>query len=177
MLAIFPLGRASRWHCKGSCSGSIADDYFHDVRCYEDREAAYPVLVYRVARAFQGRASTEFTYDLRDYPENRETLAASWKMTGQALRRVLAGVEQRLYLCGMPALARGYAPIWYEDMTVAVRKRPRRSVELLGVHQCSNRFRHAAEHCGGEPLCALRESISPGRMRHGFEKAGDGGAG
>ena len=40
-------------------------------------------------------------------------------------------MEQRLYLFGMPALARRYAPIWYEDMTVAVRKRPRRYVEAL----------------------------------------------
>jgi hypothetical protein len=100
-------------------------------RRYEDREAACPVLVYRVARLFHGRALTEFTYDLRDYPENRKTLVASCKMTGHALRRVLAEVEQRLYACGMHALARRYAPIWYEDMIFAVRKRPRRYVELL----------------------------------------------
>jgi hypothetical protein len=110
---------------------SIAMKYFHDVRRYEDRDAAYPVLVYQVARLFHGRASTEFTYDLRDYPENQDTLAASWKMTGQALQRALGEVERRLYEAGMPMLARRYTPVWYEDVLVAIRKKPRRYVELL----------------------------------------------
>ncbi|HLH42879.1 MAG TPA: hypothetical protein VKV74_07830, partial [Bryobacteraceae bacterium] len=110
---------------------SIAEECFRDVQRFEDREGAYSMLVYAVARLFYGREPSEFTYDLRDYPENQATLAASWKLTGQPLQRALAEVEQRLYRAGMPALARRYAPIWYEDVMVAVRKRPRRYVDLL----------------------------------------------
>lgn len=110
---------------------SIAEEYFRDVQRYEHREAAYPVLVYGVSRLFYGRAPAEFTYDLRDYPENQDTLITSWKMTGQGLQRALAEVEQRLYRAGMPALARRYAPLWYEDVMVAVRKKPGAYVDLL----------------------------------------------
>jgi hypothetical protein len=43
----------------------------------------------------------------------------------------MAQIEQRLLAAGMPVLARRYAPVWYEDVLVAVRKKPRRYVDLL----------------------------------------------
>ena len=116
---------------QGFLRRAIADEYFGDMRRVEDRESAYPVLAYRVARIFHGRSATEFAYDLRDYPECPDTLASTWRMTGHALQVQMAQIEQRLLAAGMPVLARRYAPVWYEDVLVAVRKKPRRYVDLL----------------------------------------------
>jgi hypothetical protein len=52
-------------------------------------------------------------------------------MAGQALQIQMAEMEERLHNAGMPALARRYAPVWYEDVLVAVRNRPRSYVDLL----------------------------------------------
>jgi len=60
------------------------------------------MLIYQAARVHRGRASTEFTYDLHDYPENDNTLASAWRLIGERMRQLLAGVEQRLNDAGMP---------------------------------------------------------------------------
>ncbi len=52
-------------------------------------------------------------------------------MTGKNLQAILAGVEQRLSAAGMPELARRYAPVWYEDVVVAVRAKPKLFLALL----------------------------------------------
>src|SRR5262249_46991820 len=86
------------------------EEYFHDISRYADRDAAYPMLVYLAARVNRGRPSTDFTYDLHDYPENQETLASAWRQIGNIMRQLLAGIEQRLKEAGMTSLARWYAP-------------------------------------------------------------------
>lgn len=54
-------------------------------------------------------------------------------MIGRSLQDRMAGVESLLREAGMPALARRYKPVWYEDVIVAVRNRPRRFVALLAA--------------------------------------------
>jgi hypothetical protein len=106
----------------------IPEIYFRDTARYEDREACYPLIVYQASRLCFGRARTEFTYDVAD----PETLPAACRMIGQALRKVLAGVETALRQSGRPELARRYAPVWHQDISNAVRRRPRRLLALLG---------------------------------------------
>ena len=95
---------------------------------FEDRPAAYPLLVYAASRLCHGRPRTEFTYDIAD----PETLPRALYMIGQSLQRVLAAVERRLFEEGRPELARRYAPIWYEDVLRAVKAKPRSLIALLG---------------------------------------------
>jgi len=109
----------------------VAAGYFRDLARFEDRLAAYPVIVYQASRLCHGRPRTEFTYDLRDYPECRTTLATSWKLTGRAIQAVLGRIERRLYDAGMTELAHRYAPVWHQDVLVAVKKKPKPYVELL----------------------------------------------
>ncbi|SRR5579884_4620 len=109
----------------------IAEEYFRDVARFEDREQASSMLVYRVARVNRGKPSTEFTYDLHDYPENVETLAGAWKHLGVAMRQLLEGVQARLREAGMIPLARRYAPVFHEDVLRSVQKRPRTFYELM----------------------------------------------
>jgi hypothetical protein len=109
----------------------VACKYLEDLAQFENRPAAYPVIVYQASRLCHGRPRTEFTYDLRDYPECRTTLAASWKLTGRAIQAVLRRIEQRLYMAGMTELAHRYAPVWHQDVLVAVKKKPKPYVDLL----------------------------------------------
>lgn len=111
--------------------GAIPAAYFGDVSRYRDRQAAYPILVYRVARRCYGRPRSDFTYDLGDYPADRATLLECWKLIGRSLQEELASVERRLHDAGMPSLARRYAPVWYQDVLAAVRKKPKLFVPLL----------------------------------------------
>lgn len=109
----------------------VADAYFREFARLEDREACYPVIVYQAARLFFGRPRTEFTYDLRDFPWCEDTLASSWKLTGRGIQRVLTGLEQRLREAGQEQLARRYSPVWFEDVLVAVQRRPKAYADLL----------------------------------------------
>ena len=106
----------------------IPEMYFRDTARYEDREACYPLIVYQASRPCFGRARTEFTYEVAD----PETLPAAFRMIGCALQKVLAAVETALRESGRPELARRYAPVWHQDILNAVKKRPRRLLELLG---------------------------------------------
>lgn len=105
----------------------IPQRYFQHAALYEDRDAAYPMVVYEASRVCYGRPKTEFTYDVAD----PGALSAAWKMIGRAMQIVLERIEKRLQEAGRPALARRYAPVWHEDILAAVRKKPRRFVELL----------------------------------------------
>ncbi len=109
----------------------ISEEYFRDLDSFTDREAAYPMIVYQAARVCHGRSRGVFTYDLRDYPECRLTLALATKMTGRSLQSILAGMEQRLLTAGMPELARRYAPLWSADVVAAVRRKPQAFIALL----------------------------------------------
>ena len=109
----------------------VAEAYFADAARFADRPAAYPVIVYQASRLCHGRPRTEFTYDLRDYPECDTTLEASWKMTGRSIQTVLRRIECRLLEAGMVELAHRYAPVWHHDVLASVQKKPRPYVELL----------------------------------------------
>jgi hypothetical protein len=101
--------------------------YFTAAGRYEERDAAYPMVVYEACRPCFGRPRTEFTYDIAD----PETLPSAYSMIGRALQTVLARIEKQLYGEGHPALAHRYNPVWYQDILGTVRKRPKRLVELL----------------------------------------------
>jgi len=109
----------------------VAHAYFADLAHFENRPAAYPMIVYQASRLCHGRPRTEFTYDLRDYPECLTTLISSWKLTGRAIQAVLKGIEQRLNDAGMAELAHRYAPVWHQDVLVAVQRKPKAYVDLL----------------------------------------------
>jgi hypothetical protein len=101
--------------------------YFHDIGRFDDREAAYPFLVYQASRICHGRPRTEFTYDIA----GPETLDCATHLIGRALQAVLSRTEQRLQAAGRPELARRYGPVWYEDVLRAVQKKPRPFIALL----------------------------------------------
>jgi hypothetical protein len=105
----------------------IPELYFRDAARYEDRERAYPLLVYAASRICHGRPRTEFTYDIAD----PEALTSATHMIGRALQAVLKRIESELQESGRPELARRYAPIWHEDVLRAVRKKPRPYLSLL----------------------------------------------
>lgn len=109
----------------------IARIYFEDLARYEDRPAAYPVIVYQASRLCHGRPRTEFTYDLRDYPECCTTLESAWKLTGRAIQAVLGRIERRLCDDGRTELAHRYAPVWHQDVLMAVKKKPQAYVDML----------------------------------------------
>jgi len=89
------------------------------------------MIVYQASRLCHGRPRTEFTYDLRDYPECRTTLIMSWKLTGRAIQAILGRIEQRLSEAGMIELSHRYAPVWHQDVLAAVKKKPKPYVDLL----------------------------------------------
>ncbi len=109
----------------------IAEEYFRDPARLEDRADCYPMIVYQACRPYYGRPRTEFTYDLRDFPWCEETLASSWRLTGRGLQRVMGGLEARLRASGNEQLARRYSPVWFEDVLVAVQRRPKLYADLL----------------------------------------------
>ncbi len=109
----------------------VADAYFADLANFENRQNAFPVIVYQASRLCHGRPRTEFTYDLRDYPECHTTLISSWKLTGRAIQAVLRRMELRLSEAGMTELAHRYAPVWHQDVLVAVKQKPKAYVDLL----------------------------------------------
>jgi hypothetical protein len=106
----------------------IPEIYFRDAARYEDRDAAFPLLVYAASRPCRGRPRTEFTYDVVD----PEVLPNALHLIGTSLQNVLRRVESYLHQCGRPELARRYAPLWHQDVLRAVQKRPRQFVGLLG---------------------------------------------
>ena len=124
----FPVWQQTSLALQKAMRKWIPELYFRDPARYEDREGSYPLIVYQASRMCFGRARTEFTYDVAD----PQTLPVAFRMIGQALRRVLAEVEAALRESGRPELARRYAPVWHEDILNAVKKRPRRLLELFG---------------------------------------------
>jgi hypothetical protein len=109
----------------------VAEIYFRDPARFEDRAEAFPMIVYQTARPFFGKHRTEFTYDLRDFPWCKDTLELSWKLTGSNLQRAMSQIETRLYALGSELLARRYSPVWFEDLLVAIKRKPRAYADLL----------------------------------------------
>ena len=106
----------------------IPEIYFRDPARYEDRDAAFPLLVYAASRPCRGRPGTEFTYDVAD----TEVLPRALHQIGASLQSILGTVERRLCDCGRPGLARRYAPRWHQDVLRAVVRKPRPLLSLLG---------------------------------------------
>ena len=102
--------------------------YFRDPAAYEDRPAAWPLLVYQALRPCHGVPETEFTYDIGEPGVLEEAL----QYVRRPLRDILAAVQTRLVESGRPELSRRYAPLWHEDILRAVQKKPRRLLGLLG---------------------------------------------
>ncbi len=103
--------------------------YFRDLARFEDREAAYTMLVFSACRPCYGRPRSEFTFDVAD----PHTLASAWRSLGQSLRCALAPVETRLKLAGEFELAHRYAPVWHQDILGWVQKRPRPLIRLIAL--------------------------------------------
>jgi len=106
----------------------IPEMYFRDTARYEDRNAAFPLLVYAASRPCRGRPRTEFTYDVVD----PKALSSAFHQIGASLQDVLESVERRLYDSGRPDLARRYAPRWQQDVLRKVQKKPSSLLDLLG---------------------------------------------
>jgi hypothetical protein len=106
----------------------IPEIYFRDSARYEDRDAAFPLLVYVASRPCRGRPRTEFAYDVAD----GKVLPLALNQVGASLQSVMETVERGLHNCGRPALARRYAPRWHQDVLRAVQRKPRPLLSLLG---------------------------------------------
>jgi hypothetical protein len=106
----------------------IPEIYFLDPARYEDRDAAFPLLVYAASRPCRGRPCTEFTYDVAD----EGVLPRALHQIGGSLQSVLETVERSLYDGDRPALARRYASRWHQDVLRAVQRKPRPLLSLLG---------------------------------------------
>ncbi len=129
----FPVWRGVSVALQRSLRAWIAAEYFRDLARYQDRDSAYPMVLYTASRLYYGRPRTEFTYDLSDYPDCENTLAAACKMIGNMLQAKMANAESLLWDAGMPAVSRRYAPVWHQDVMAAVRKKPQRFVALLAA--------------------------------------------
>ena len=105
----------------------IPNRYFAEINQFEDREAAYPLLVYQASRVFHGMQRPEFTYDAAD----PDTVAKACRLVGRGLQDALAQVESRLQQAGNSQLARRYSPVWHEDVRRAALKSPEPLLDLL----------------------------------------------
>jgi hypothetical protein len=105
-----------------------ADVYFRDVAAFEDRKAAWPLMVYQAMRPCYGIPETEFTYDVG----NAEMLDEALRMIRRPLQEILGRAQVRLAESGRPELSRRYAPLWQEDVLRAVREKPGKLLSLLG---------------------------------------------
>lgn len=106
----------------------VGEVHFRNVHRYEDRQAAYPYIVYHAARVFRP-TRTLFTYD----PADPGCAAAATRLAGARVQRVLAPIEARLHGSGLHAAARRYAPVWHQDIRRAVATKPELSKVLAGL--------------------------------------------
>ncbi len=102
--------------------------YFRDVSAFEDRKAAWPLLVYQAMRPCYGIPETEFTYDIAD----AEMLEESLRMIRRPLQEILVRAQTRLAESGRMELSRRYSPVWHEDIVRAVAQKPRKLLSALG---------------------------------------------
>jgi hypothetical protein len=107
----------------------IPEMYFEDQARFEDRDCAYPVIVFAASRPCYGRPKIEFTYN----PGDPQTLKAALRSIGNPTRSVLAQMEKRLRDAGRPDLAIRYAPFWYQDVLRAVQTKPKILISLLAA--------------------------------------------
>jgi hypothetical protein len=103
--------------------------YFRDPSGFEDRDGAYTMIVWSACRPCFGRPRFEFTFDVAD----PRTLRSAWRSLGKSLRATLAPIEKRLREAGEYEVAHHYAPVWHQDILVAVKKRPRQFIRLIAT--------------------------------------------
>jgi hypothetical protein len=84
----------------------VPSHYFVDSRVFANVKTAYPMLVYRASRPFQGKMRTELTYDVL----NPKTLAAFFRTVRPNFSQVLEAVKCRLQAEGLVDLAASYEP-------------------------------------------------------------------
>jgi hypothetical protein len=110
---------------------AIARVYFADLERLLARDSAYSMVVYQGSRPFSAKARRRFTYDLRDYPECRPTVASATMQIGGRVQRAMEPLRRRLTEAGVTEAARRFNPAWHQDVVNAVRRKPRRMLELL----------------------------------------------
>src|SRR5450755_4436451 len=71
----------------------ISRKYFETAGRCEDRDAAYPMIVFSACRPCYGRHPVDFTYDVADPP----TLPAAWRTIGRTMRIELALIVSGLH--------------------------------------------------------------------------------
>lgn len=118
--------RLQRW-----LRDQVSAAYFRDLSSLDERFNAYTAIVYQASRPYFGKPRSDFAYDLRDFPWCKDTLEASWRLTGRHTQRVMAGLEARLREAGNEHLARRYSPVWHQDVLVAVQRKPKPYADLL----------------------------------------------
>ena len=132
-LAYFPTWQRVSLRLQRWFRNRIAAAYFERPAALTDRKTAHTILVYQCSRVYRGRPRTDFTYDLRDFPESQKTLLAAMHLIGRPLETTLERIEERLQEAGEPVLARRYSPVWREDIVLGVRRRPHALARLLSA--------------------------------------------
>ncbi|HTB17506.1 MAG TPA: hypothetical protein VK708_05290 [Bryobacteraceae bacterium] len=84
----------------------VPSHYFADPRAFANLKTAYPMLVYRASRPFQGKMRTELTYDVL----HPKTVAMFFRTVRPALAEVLEAAKARLVADGLTELAALYEP-------------------------------------------------------------------
>jgi hypothetical protein len=105
----------------------IPELYFRDTARFEDRDTAYQLIVYAACRPCYGQPKTEFTFDMAD----PGALRAAMRSIGHSTQLALAPFEPRLRSEGRADLAIRYMPVWYQDILLAVKKKPKLLIRLL----------------------------------------------
>jgi len=103
------------------------ESFLRDPARCEHREYAFAMIVYAASRVFYGRSKSEFTLDVVDSPLVQRALIG----IGTPLQRALAQVEARLREDGREELACRYSPVWYLDVLLAGRRRPKPLIAML----------------------------------------------
>jgi len=124
------------WHrvshaVQRTLKAGIAAEYFRDLTRLQSRDAAYTMIVYQSSRAYVAKTRHRFTYDLQEYPVCRAVVSAATTLIGARVEAVLEQLHQRLLDAGELDLARRFTPAWHPDIVNAIRKKPRRLLDLL----------------------------------------------
>jgi hypothetical protein len=124
------------WHrvshaVQRALKAGIAAEYFCDLSRLQSRDAAYTMIVYQSSRAYIAKSRHRFTYDLEEYPLCPAVVSAATTLIGARVEGVLEQLHQRLLDADELDLARRYTPAWHPDIVNAIRKKPRRFLDLL----------------------------------------------
>lgn len=132
----------------------IPELYFADLDRFEDRAAAYPVILYAASRPCYGRPKTDFTYEIAEWDVS---LNLALRSVGNSTRQVLAAIERRLREAGRHDLAIRYRPVWHEDILRAALKKPK---TLVGLFASEARLVNGIIHLGATQKVARFERVA-----------------